>query len=504
MAMLRVLFAEDETAAREGILAAVDWDSLELKVRAAQNGLEALAAAEDFPPDILLTDIKMPQMNGIELSKKILELNPKCSILMISGYSEVDYLKSAIALHAVSYIDKPVDLGVLTEQLKDISELQQRHRRQIDLLKDKISNSLCYAEQPDGQLYTQLQEVFPNLGNCFTAQAYMARVISESRHIVPDSTLIKTTAKLQQMIKHEEIPAIAGMYHGHIHISFFGKEPGEPDISGIFYNLIQNAAEACHVYLCVGLAVPLSEYRSSFTGARELARRIFYDIEPGIYTAEAETPAAVSGHIDLDIFSGLLAENKKDEAKSFIQNLTNKISLQKYPSPHKASELYFKILLMLMDEGKSFSSVSKVESAAEWLGECVFLKHMELEILKEIDNYFEEKSQKQYPIPIEQILRTIHKDYDKELSLGELSRKYYISNVYLCVKFKEYTGKTFVRYLTEYRIQRAAELLTNTSMRISEIAGKTGFEDGSYFSKTFKKEKGMTPAEYRKKNPVFK
>lgn len=97
--MYKLLFAEDETATREGILACIDWKSLGIgEVKAYKNGMLAYEAAKEWTPDILLTDIRMPRMDGIELCHKIRELNPSCSILMISGYSEVDYLKSAIKL----------------------------------------------------------------------------------------------------------------------------------------------------------------------------------------------------------------------------------------------------------------------------------------------------------------------------------------------------------------------------------------------------------------------
>ena len=109
--MYRLLLADDETATREGILEAINWRELGIgEVQSAKNGIAALEIAAEFVPDILLTDIKMPRMNGIDLAYKIRELNPDCSILIMSGYSEVDYLKSAIHLSAVNFVDKPVEI----------------------------------------------------------------------------------------------------------------------------------------------------------------------------------------------------------------------------------------------------------------------------------------------------------------------------------------------------------------------------------------------------------
>lgn len=245
--MYKLIFAEDERASRMGILDAIPWEELEIQVETGKNGIDALKIAETFKPDILLTDIKMPKMDGILLAQKIKELNPNCSILFISGYSEVEYLKSAIHLRAINYVDKPVIISELKEHLMKAVSEQKKLKKEID----------------------------------------------------------------------------------------------------------------------------------------------YYTI----------------------------------------------------------------------DDVTSSSTV-----------------------------------------PIEEILKTIHEDFgNKDLSLKMLSEKYFISNVYLCKKFKEFTGKTFVRYLTELRMDMAMDLLANTDYKIVDIARKIGFEDSSYFVKTFKKEKNITPTDYRKK-----
>jgi two-component system response regulator YesN len=128
--MYRLLLVDDETATREGILEAISWQELGIaEVRTAKNGFQALEIAAGFVPDILLTDIKMPRMNGIDLAHKIRELNPDCSILIMSGYSEVDYLKSAIRLSALNFVDKPVEIDKLTQWICKCVEVQEGIRR---------------------------------------------------------------------------------------------------------------------------------------------------------------------------------------------------------------------------------------------------------------------------------------------------------------------------------------------------------------------------------------
>lgn len=158
--MYKLLFAEDETATREGILACIDWKSLGIgEVKAYKNGMLAYEAAKEWTPDILLTDIRMPRMDGIELCHKIRELNPSCSILMISGYSEVDYLKSAIKLKAVDFVDKPLQLDVLTEQLKNAVAEQENHNSSRNLEIQKISYDFIRGNEAPEELASMLANI---------------------------------------------------------------------------------------------------------------------------------------------------------------------------------------------------------------------------------------------------------------------------------------------------------------------------------------------------------
>lgn len=137
--MYRLLFAEDEKATREGILAGIHWQELGIsEVKAAKNGAAAMELLKEFAPDILLTDIKMPKMNGIELATQIRRSFPDCSILLISGYSDREYLKSAIYLKAVDFVEKPLRIPELTDQLIRAVQEQEAIRKQKQILSEEL------------------------------------------------------------------------------------------------------------------------------------------------------------------------------------------------------------------------------------------------------------------------------------------------------------------------------------------------------------------------------
>lgn len=137
--MYRLLFAEDEKATREGILSGICWQELGInEVKTARNGVVAMELLKEFTPDILLTDIKMPKMNGIELATRIRRSLPDCSILLISGYSDREYLKSAIYLKAVDFVEKPLRIPELIDQLIRAVQEQDAIRKQKQILSEEL------------------------------------------------------------------------------------------------------------------------------------------------------------------------------------------------------------------------------------------------------------------------------------------------------------------------------------------------------------------------------
>ena len=132
--------------------------------------------------------------------------------------------------------------------------------------------------------------------------------------------------------------------------------------------------------------------------------------------------------------------------------------------------------------------------------DCAFLAEIEEYAKSFVHRYFNGLYTNNALTPMDQMVSIIHRDYGlKDLTLAKISRQTYLSPPYICVKFKEITGKTFTRYLAEYRIEKSLELLKNKNNKISYIAEKVGFANGNYFTKTFRKIKGITPLEYRRR-----
>lgn len=497
--MYKVLFAEDESATRSGILASIDWQSLGIsEVRAEKNGaLAARAAEEGFCPDILLTDIKMPRMDGIALSHRIREKNPQCSILMISGYTEVDYLKSAIQLKAVNFVDKPIKLDELQEQLRRAVQEQDELREKKALFKTEIGSMLRYSGFSTQRLELILRELYPQMPRAIFCQAALVRILTAEGGPFADAGLQGVLAAVQAALPRTGAVCISAIHKSCIQLSLFGEQ--QLPLQAVC-DALTAALPLYSLYFCAGAVLPLHAYEQSLQQASALLQQIFYDRNKHLLTPAQSISFAESVQLpDLQPLSELLKSKERESVKKYICSLLREtIFGEKVLSPNSASELCFRILLKLLP-GENTLPADNRDSAAEWMASCVFLEQMEQELLQEVDRCFDSIDREAGAPLIDRVLAYVKENYrDRELSLNSLSRHFYVSNVYLCIRFKERVGQTFVRYLTEIRVQQASRLLRDSDMKISAIAESVGFDNGSYFTKIFKREVGVTSAEYRK------
>lgn len=517
--MYKLLLAEDESSTREGILEGIDWNALGIGVvEAEKNGLLAHETALTLVPDILLTDIKMPRMNGIDLSFKVREINPDCSILMLSGYSEVDYLKSAIALSALNFVNKPVDLKVLESWLKKCVEAQDSIRKRREFLRREVSSLLtrpgaAYGDMAgllrelrvpvheDTRLYTAILRLFepgPGKGDGAPELELAFRACCS----------VLEGEKLLYAVK----PVEKDLIYLHIFdapVDAPGDKETAPAGTADFFRglriLMEKALAPLEVFMAVGEPAPVSDAYPSFQSALRVLDRLFFSREKrllfGCKTAAlADSIDFFRGNYQRDVrrFTRLLENRDADGAEQLIRDLTRRLSVRTELPVNNIIQVYFDLMLELMKRQTPYSAEVKYDFVWEWLSKCIFLADVEKYVLACLFRYFDAISPKASADPIGHALDIIHSQYEsKELSLNRISRQVFLSPAYICVKFKEATGKTLTQYLTEYRIEAAVRLLEDKSHKIQDIAEKVGFDSGSYFSKTFKKIKGVTPAEYR-------
>lgn len=511
--MYRLLLADDETSTREGILEAINWKELGIgEVQPAKNGVQALETAAEFVPDILLTDIKMPRMNGIDLAYKIRELNPDCSVLIMSGYSEVDYLKSAIRLSAVNFVEKPLEIDKLVQWIRKCVEVQEGIRRNKAyaenhrlLLMNETALALYRNETDQAGRY--LNELYPGIkpshSLCLLIKLFPAQFGIDGEKA--DTT--KITGMVVKALEGLSLQFALGVINENTLCIFLFLPTAEAagDILTKAYECIQSVVRPNELFMgCGEPAESLSCIARACMTAGLALEKSFYSKQKRLIRYQEEPSEAIGAEElskQAEVFSEYIRSGSRIEALKLLDCITFRISMHPGTKVGRVVDFYFQLILELLKQKTvSFSNDAEQMDIRNWVTGCSFLEDIKSYTARFVQDYFDEIYRKNSSSEMEQVLSIIRQQYGlKKLSLQEISRQTYRSPSYICVKFREATGKTFTQYLSEYRVEKSLELLRDKSLKIAYIAEKVGFDNGNYFSKTFLKIKGITPLEYRKR-----
>lgn len=510
--MYKLLFAEDEPLTRNGILNEINWEELGItEIKTAKNGRLAYELALDFQPDILLTDIKMPKMDGIELSHKIREINPNCSILIISGYSEKEYLRAALSLRAIDFVDKPIKINHLTELLKNAVNEQDNIIQHIQYLnKQAILLPTLPAWSAD-KYYDYVKELIPSINQFVEGIVVLLKFVESedsSLGLLMDSLPLKK--QLISILKQWSLRFILDSTENsniflHIYLT-----SGQEFDCGEFANKICEKwsllSPDYDFYLFFGSREKIYNQNLSCIHAVQMSKYLFFNKAKHslIYTNVTDPDLKrhschpiVNLYSDIQMLDSLISSSDKDGILTFLQQLKTQIS-DNYVE-YDTSDIMKLYALVLIKILNLQTPIKYDENFILYeLSECIFLDDVHECMTDYVRSIFPETQNNLQPNIIESILSLIHEQYfNKELSLKWISRQIFLSPAYICVKFKEQTNMTISQYVNDYRINIAKTLLANPEIKINDIAEKVGFDNGNYFSKIFRKTVGVSPSEYR-------
>lgn len=456
--MHHVLLVDDEAAVTSSLQHEIDWDSLGLSVIAvAKNGVEALDMLQKNPVDIVITDIRMAEMDGLSLSRQIFRMNQNIQIIIVSGYAEFSYAQKALSYGVIGYCLKPVEYSEMTRYLQlAIRKLEyQKQGSNYDDLLDAMYN----GEESEIRIHLK------NLG--FSVEHYYMAV-SVSKKTLP---IEKSKGIILQL--------------GHRHYGYILTAPiSLPAIESHF------AHTSCHGFAYSAAPVPVQKLGTTLRQLSDASFHFFF--EPGrkviVNTPEVSKLACANELVRLVSANDLnqllsLLEKQKDNAASamtlrrawqlynIIATSDNYGSIVATDDIFAPEQLVFKygtfqnMIDVICERLKEFSP----QQTGETISNSAFL-HM---------------------------VRYIDAHLTEGCSLQQLAAEMNMHANYLGQIFKRETGKTYTTYITELRIEKAKEMLDSRDVSISEIASSLGFNDYFYFLKTFKRVVGMTPKQYR-------
>lgn len=534
--MYKVLVVEDEDVIRRNIVNFIKRFSADFEVVGdAENGLRALEIYNENEPDIVITDILMPQMDGIQLIEKLRQDNREIAFIIISGYDEFAYAQSAMRLNVFDYLLKPFLPQQLADVLLKVKESIDRRRNFFNNIKvlqskleesmpilrerffiDLVANQLSFNEILQRSSFLQL-DISADFYNVAIVKIN-ANEVSKSRNITKEELIHFFLFDIVGELFDSNIKTFAfGISDYQLDIIMCGcyeyKRQFFQNINKSLSKLIETMANYYHVtiFAAVGriyediLKLPLSfaeaKEAMTYSFAIEANTLINYD---DIFLKKTETyekPSSILKEIILYTKTG-----DSDKALKKIENLFEYYKGKAVLNPNLIKADVIEVVLAIqryLEESKGddtflynqnispYEKIVKADSVSDLKGllhDFAIMTINEVVHLKEgQSNSFVEK------------LKSITEENigNEDFNLDIAASMLYISPNYLRQMFKKVTGETFIEYLTNQRMKKAAELLRDNSLKISDITEQVGYSSQSYFTKCFKKYYNVTPTEYR-------
>jgi two-component system response regulator YesN len=535
--MYKIVIVDDEEIVREGIRDNVEWAALGLEFAGeAEDGLQAYELVKKQNPDILLVDICMPHMDGLEFSRLVKDTHPDCKVIIVTGYDEFDYAQQAIRLGVDDYILKPITCAELTELLEkvvkelDLEKMQQREVRhlkeQLDeslpLLREKTLNKLINGElNPDNH-----REKFDILQINAQAKLFAAALIDIDNFSEAEVDFRQDEMDLIQFallnvaneIMHEKKNGIAFKTgQDEIALIFYlettNRETGLEIINSILSIIRRVMVDNLKLTMSIGIGdlyPDICDLDKSYNEARRaLDYRFFLGNDAIINIKEIRQPEGVRYRYPKDLEKKLIS-SLKGSSKEEVIGILNEIFTHMKNSSINIDICRNTVIEMLIVMLKAFAEIG-IQMDEIFEERINILKEInQFKTLKEIEewvkhlylkiaSYIEDRASST-KMHILKVIEYIENNFgDKDLSFRAMCDIMHLSPSYFSLIFKKEMGETFIEYLTRVRMEKAKELLKNSSLRTYEIADRVGYSDPHYFSSIFKKVTNMSPTEYKEK-----
>lgn len=509
--MYRALIVDDEEIIRTGIKNLLDWKDFGFEeIHTASSALEALQMMKQTSYDLLLTDIRMPVMTGLELIAEARQDYPHLKIAIISGYNDFEYMKQAFPYGIENYILKPIDAEELQSTLTIVMdkldhEYKQTQLRQMmnSMLLDNVLLSWIMMSQGEPALQERL-ELFHVKLSCSHYTVAIIRLLKLNQSAAVEQMSIEYLRSAFQKSCHEgETLYLTVNLSNDILVVLGSDSPSSPTR---LQELLQQEMDewgACdkNWFAAVGAAVdhPMRVHQS-FCSAEALLLYSCFPEESQVQVVSIQEKRITALLELLDTSEKALQEivfSPLEEATATISS-----HLQRLASSASYTALMDFIYLLLSESNKLQRLVQAKDSIPLDFSLLLDRKSFTAsctQCLQLLTAYVEQHSNSNTMNPmIMRVLDYIQTNFSENMSLKTLSQQFNISQIYLGRLFKSETGFLFTEYLSNFRLEKAKELLANTDMKSNDIAFEIGFNNSNYFANVFKKRVGVYPTKYRK------
>lgn len=539
--MLRMIIADDEFIVRDGLRHVINWSNFGIEIIAeAKNGQEAYDLCISMNPDILLTDIRMPFMDGLEVASKLKENGCESRIIIVSGIQDFNYAKTALSINAEGYILKPVSIDELETVVRKVVN-------SIDLEKNRDEKYL--------KLKSQLHENLPIirekfLRNIVTGMHQKWLDISQKIDFLQlpfshDEKILVAVLQVDEHSENSKFDSEEDLQLLNFAIQNVSEEIIQNESAGICFWMDENEfimifnqksiytetymficeeIQKClnkflEIYCSIGLGCQmdmLTYAHSSYKEARIALQHRFYTgrnsilnfLDIGIQSKK-ETPSEIifeSNFYDIEnrLLNYMKLGDQLNVSKCIDSIFDIYIHNQKPPVEYVQTLAVEIITLATRSIYELDVSLENITESHQSIIANIFstkdifnLKKYLQSLFINITDYFREKFLQKNNSSVLTIKNIITSRYAEELSVASIAKEVYLSPNYISLIFKQETGETITEFLTKIRIEQAKLLLTSTNLKILEVAERVGYENTNYFSTVFKKYTGVHPQKFR-------
>ena len=522
MELYRVLLVDDEEDIREGISRKMDWLGLGFSlVGEAANGQDALELAESLRPDVILTDIKMPFMDGLELCRILTDRLPAARFVVFSGFDAFEYAKQAIQMNVVEYILKPInadELSAVLRRLKDQLDRERAERRNVELLRSRYTENLpvlrelFYANLLDGHIEPGTErERAARLDIDLQGEEWavgLAYIGSDRRDALSTLSVQKlleeslTADRCRLTLYNDWVAVIVSLTES---FTIY-------DLIRVLDRVCTLAASYLGLTLTVGVGAPCKELSGMARSATEARTALEYRSMVGrgqvIYIGDLEPDGGqvlTFEEADERTLTAAVRLGSEQEVRDAAAALAGKIR-EANPSARQYNLFLMELVTHLMKmTRRSGVGVEEVFGT----GFSLPIQDSALPSLEELEGWCAERYLRLWTLirrrqtdsagqTVETAKEYIRQHYaESDLSVEKLCAYLHLSSTYFSTLFKRETGTSFTAYVTTVRMEAAAEAIRGTEEKTYLIAQRCGYEDPNYFSYVFKRHFGVTPTKYR-------
>jgi two-component system response regulator YesN len=535
--MFKVIIIDDEPIIRKGIKNIINWKQFDCVICAeASDGEEGKMVIHKHLPDIIITDIHMPDTDGLKMIRDIKNIVPNCKIIILTGYRDFDYVQEAIKLGVFDFVLKPskieeltavvskaiLELNSMKSRAEELEKLKRLFEQNIPILKEKL-------------LYDIIYEIYPSKADILSRAGLLGVCINRFVLLAVEIDNEDDNEKLSQYDSHLYQFGIVNTFMEVFSDSFevlsiplngkgaaFILQP-TAKVTG-YMELVNQKCDYVQEMItnCFGFTVTIAvssegtgimQLAEKFSECREALERKFYlgsnttifqdDLNTFIKFDDYSVLEKYQKHLLDSIKTGnkrLVAERLEDifsyinglervnmeYLKSFflltISTINNiRLSVAQFQDDRNVEGLHIPSTHKLIEDSDNIPELNEL------------LKEVSFSITSKINNY----NNKSLTLILRKAIDYLHKHYHEQVTLNEVAEHVYVSTSYISRMFKKELGRNFVDYLNGIRLEKAKELLKDPKYKTYEVAEMVGIQDAHYFSRLFKKYQGLTPTEYR-------